>query len=1142
MREPPSSLLCRWLLLSLSFLSSFTIVSQNLKCKNIPTNQQIELDSVVVESESISTASSYKYDEESGNILITSDLDSVEVCYRTLSELLLLEHKNRDISTYDDTSIGVQIESKSTPIIKEELFDFEGIEKYGAITRGVSFGNRQSVFVNSSLNLQMNGQVADNLYVSAVVTDQNIPYQPEGNTQQIRDFDNVFIKLYNDNLSVTAGDIVLNNQVQEDYFLRYHKNVQGLQVSYENSENRWKSSSIVSGAVSKGKFASTVIQAIEGLNGPYKLRGPNGERFIIVLADSEKVFLDGKLMQRGFDRDYVIDYNLGEVTFNNHIIVTQFSRLRADFEYTEQFYSRSNISVSQEVEKEGVKFYSGFYRERDNPNSNFGFSPNQSDLDQLLLIGDQVDQAFISGVDSVSFDENRILYRKVDTLDFDGSPHVVFENSIDPDEELFATTFSDVGLGNGDYELLQTSSNGRIYRWISPLNGVRQGRYQPGALVPLPNSRQLFNVGTVVDLSIYDQFFFEGAFSNTDQNLFSNLDDDDNSGLAYHGGFRTSGRNSFIPDYQLSASIAMEYDSKSFSFIDRYRSIEFDRNWDLNVDTLQAVSDLLVFAEVELEKNQHNKINYGANYRERGSFMKGLQQQGQFNQELGSLRLTSSHSLLNGDQGQLTSKWLESESDLSFQKFDVIPGYKFTIDENQLSRQDSVISSRMHFRSHEFYLASGDSLLSNFKASYILREDRLPVDGVMQDFISSKNLLLNFSKSRIRNTWNIDFNYRSTVDRLGLNSGNGEIISGRINWLSNYFKNSLTQNFSFSTGNSRELRREFVYLPVITGEGTHTWRDQNSDGVQDLNEFFEAINPDERNYVKIFTPTDDYITSFQTFYIHTIDARLPRSWRRQGGMKSFLSRFSANVNLNVNYRTTSDSYNERLNPFSLKLDNTSFLSVQDQRRYTMFFNRNGRGFAGDFSLRTSDNKQLLTQGFELKEKQELISNLKMDLSSDYTFRLTSTYGDFVNRSDFLDSRNFKILSDSYEPQLIWQPTKSLRLIGKYKRENKRNELLEISAESSLIQRYIGEFTWNKSGTGSLRSSFSWVNIDFSGDQTTYLAYLLLDALQPGTNQTWQINWQQKMSKGMQLSLLYNGRKSENNKAIHTGNVQVTAYF
>ncbi len=1142
MKGLPFLLPCRWLLVSSILFISNIGYAQNLVCKTIPANKSVQLDSTAIEPGSISSAQNFQYNETSKTIIVFSNQDSARVCYRILSDLITEEVKNRDIALYDDSQRGPKVVAKSIPLEKEELFDFEGIEKYGAITRGVSFGNRQSVFVNSTLNLQMNGQVADNLYVSAVITDQNIPYQPEGNTQQIRDFDNVFIKLYNDNVSVTAGDILLNNHVQGDYFLKFNKNVQGLQAAYTNTSGLWKSETKVSGAVSKGKFASTLLQSIEGLNGPYRLRGPNGERFIIVLADSERVFLDGKLMQRGFDRDYIIDYNLGEIIFNNHIIITQFSRIRVDFEYAEQVYSRSNISISQRLEKDNVRIYSGFYRERDNPNSNFGFNPNESDLNLLRSVGDQEDQAFIGGIDSVSFDENRILYERIDTVDLDGNPRKIFVNSNNSSVELFAATFSDVGAGNGDYQLLENTSNGRIYEWVSPLNGISQGRYRPGIFVPLPNSRQLFNIGTEIKLNAHETVFSEGAFSNTDNNLFSDLDDSDNSGLGYYGGFRSEGRESFIPNYVWSSSVAVEYDTRNFTFIDRYRAIEFDRNWDLRVDTIGNVPDLIIFGQTAFSKDEHNQLNYQINRREREGVMKGFQQKLLFNQEIGPLTLKSTHALLNGTQGSFQSDWLESATDLSFRKFKIIPGYIYRIDENTFQREDSVINTRMHFRSHEFYLTNGDSTKSQYRISYSLRKDKLPVDGTMREFLNSRNLKLNYTKSGDRNTWIADLNYRSTDDQLGLNTGEDEIISGRINWLGNYLKRSVTHNFSFATGNSRELKREFVYLPVLTGEGTHTWRDQNGDGVQDLNEFFEAINPDERNFVKIFTPTDEYLTSFQTFYIHTVDFRLPFSWRRQGGFKSFASRFSANVNLNINYRTTSSSYNDRLNPFSIQLDDESLLSVQDQRRYTVFFNRNGRGFAGDVSLRTSDNKQLLTQGFELRERRDWISNFKIDLNSEYTFRMTSSFGDFINESDFLDSRNFRILSDSYEPQLIWQPTNSVRLIGRYERENKRNNFLETSGESSLIQRYSGELAWNQTGKGSLRGSFSWVTIDFNGDQDTYLAYLLLDALQPGTNQTWQINWQQKMSKGMQLSLLYNGRKSENAKAIHTGNVQVTAYF
>jgi hypothetical protein len=53
---------------------------------------------------------------------------------------------------------------------------------------------------------------------------------------------------------------------------------------------------------------------------------------------------------------------------------------------------------------------------------------------------------------------------------------------------------------------------------------------------------------------------------------------------------------------------------------------------------------------------------------------------------------------------------------------------------------------------------------------------------------------------------------------------------------------------------------------------------------------------------------------------------------------------------------------------------------------------------------------------------------------------------------------------------------------------------------------------------------------------------MLEGLNPGSNITWEANYQRNISKHMQLSVNYNGRQSESSPIIHTGGVQVRAFF
>ena len=61
-------------------------------------------------------------------------------------------------------------------------------------------------------------------------------------------------------------------------------------------------------------------------------------------------------------------------------------------------------------------------------------------------------------------------------------------------------------------------------------------------------------------------------------------------------------------------------------------------------------------------------------------------------------------------------------------------------------------------------------------------------------------------------------------------------------------------------------------------------------------------------------------------------------------------------------------------------------------------------------------------------------------------------------------------------------------------------------------------------------------------QMRSLAYEMLDGLNPGKNATWNISAQRNLGRFMQLSLNYEGRKSEGATVVHEGGMQFRAFF
>ena len=146
----------------------------------------------------------------------------------------------------------------------------------------------------------------------------------------------------------------------------------------------------VSGSISKGRVCQNSFTGKEGNQGPYKLKGTNNEQFIIVLAGSERVYVDGRLLSRGLENDYIIDYNNAEITFTPNQLITKDRRIIVEFEYSEKSYARFLLYNSNEFITPKNNFWINIYSEQDDKNQTLQQDLSAADKEILAGIGDQL--------------------------------------------------------------------------------------------------------------------------------------------------------------------------------------------------------------------------------------------------------------------------------------------------------------------------------------------------------------------------------------------------------------------------------------------------------------------------------------------------------------------------------------------------------------------------------------------------------------------------------------------------------------------------------------------------------------------------------------------------------------------------------
>lgn len=1069
--------------------------------------------------------------------------DSITITYRRLPVALARSFYNKDIRLME-TPEGSRVNPFTfVPSLKtEDPFKTKGLNKNGSISRGISFGNNQDVVVNSNLNLQLSGNLTEEIEILAAVTDNNIPFQAEGNTQQLQEFDKVFIQLSKGRSKLIAGDFVLTRP--PGYFLNYLKKSQGGSFSsfLTPEKNKTQHFVSVSAGVSKGKFARNRIQGIEGNQGPYKLRGAENELFIIILSGTERVYIDGVLMKRGQEFDYTIDYNTSEIRFTARQLITKDKRIIVEFDYSERSYGRSLIQATDHFRTEKLNVIVNVFSEQDNKNKPLLQELQPVEKQLLRNIGDSLNQALTLNIDTVEFNGTDVLYRQTDTLVNGFIFPGVFIYSTDPERARYRLGFSDVGQGRGNYRQISSAANGKVFEWIAPVNGIKQGSFEPVTLLITPKRKQMAT--TAVEYAITNSLKagIEGAVSNNDLNTFSNLNASDDIGNAVKVFAEKLARIDSVRS--VSFFTAYERVDKRFSPFDRFRPVEFEREWNLPVASFIRETQHLSTAQIAYKGDHSNSAFYRLNsFIEDNGFYRGFRNSAGANLNNRLFSFTGEGSYLNSESALSNTDYLKGRGVLSkiVGPLRIGAGNYFERDKFFDPVSDTLLRNSFQFNEFSAFINDPDSSEKRFELSYLNRVDHLPFRNSFH--LATKADNFNGMAEVFRNdngSLRTSATYRKlrVIDTLLAARQPEETVLGRVDLNQRLWKGIVTTSLFYEAGSGLESRRQYSYLEVAPGLGYYTWIDYNSNGIKELDEFEIAVYRDQAKFIRILIPTIDYVKVFNNTFSGTVGFTFS-SWNDKKGILKLLSFFSGQTAYRIDKKTNSEEASDVFNPLSNTENDPLLVSLLSSFRTVSYFNRSGSVFSMDHTYQDNRNRSLLVNGFETRKNALHNFHFRLAFTKSLAVENEAIRSERVSSAAFFANRDFQIESRELLPKIVYQPGTTFRLSLLYRYAEKFNRSGE---EKAFVNKAGAEFRYNVAAKGSISASVNAIDFKYSSDTNTPVAFEMLESLKPGRNYTWNLSWQRNLSQNMQLSILYDGRKSPAVNTIHIGSVQVRAFF
>ena len=1038
-------------------------------------------------------------------------------------------------STGKDT---IRVAKASSSFSVEDIFG-PNLQKSGSIVRGFTVGSNRDLSLNSGLRMQLSGKIASNIEIAAALTDENTPIQPEGTTQTLQEFDNVFVEIRSTDVAATLGDFSLNMPATE--FARLSRKLQGARGTADYRLGFSNGSVMIAGAVTRGKFNTNQFNGIEGVQGPYLLVGRNGERDIVIVAGTEKVYINGELRTRGETNDYTIDYSASEITFTPRRLITSVSRITVDFEYTDRQYSRS-LMAAQTVSNffnNRARFTFTYLREADDPDAPIDLLLTDSAKAALRYAGADKNKAFVSGVTRV---DSNGLYMLVDSVLSDGGHVQFFRYAPGDPNALYNVSFSRVGFGAGSYIRLQAG--------VFEYRGSGGGDYAPLRYLPLPQEQQVMDlaldVAPVKDMKISGEF----AQSTFDPNRFS-ITNVTRSGkaLKFSGAYAPRDVKLFGMDIGgFDLALHERFTNRDFTPLDRTNDIEFTRKW--AIDSLLGGDEEIQEASLKYLPSKDLTIGGGYGKITRGGVFRSVRNEGEVTLRGDGLPTAQyfiedirSKDLLADN----ASSWLRQHGTIEQTFWKITPRLFYEGENRDISSLATSAAKPGSFSYDMFGGGLGIKGVGRFSASaeFSSRSDRVYTGGAVVPESHS------FTQTYTGNVadWNtfttvLDVTLRQKTFSPQLRDlGNSDIQTVLVRSQSRYapFSRALDADLLYEVSTERSSQLQRIYVRVTQGTGNYRYLgDLNNNGVADESEFI--LTRFDGDYVAVTVATDQLVPIIDLktgLRLRFTPARL--FTKPSGGFEKFLSILSGETYMRIDEKSTDRNLQEiYLLHFSHFQNDTTTITGLRLFTQDVFFFEGQQAFS--VRLRYSEQEGLnnFSGVAEKSYTRERSLRLRWQLVNEISNQV-----DFVNRIDRLTSapvspRARDIVSNGLTFDLSYRPRQEIEFGFKVEVARGTDELPVPAVTADLNSQSV-RFVYAFQGAGQTRVEVGRDEIVMPRAPLTF-PFELTGGRVVGKTWVWHAAFDYRITSFLQASMNYDGRVEQGGGPVHTARAEVRAFF